>query len=85
MKASAMDDAPDARDCAARRNGYSVVHLGPGGATEQEMLETWLLLEVQSPLHLPYFGTPSPTDCATEDLCDLHQRTRCINCIPTSI
>ena len=52
-----MDEAPDARDCAARRNGYSVAHLGPGGATEQEMLETWLLLEVRSPLHSPAFGT----------------------------
>ena len=64
MKASAIDEAPDARDCAARRNGYSVAHLGTGGATEQEMLETWLLLEVQSPLPLPVFGTPSCTDCA---------------------
>lgn len=57
MKASAMDEAPDTRDCAARRNGYSVAHLGSGGAAEQEMLETWLLLEVRSLLHVHASGT----------------------------
>ena len=46
MKASAMEEAPDERYAAAKRGGYSVAHLGPGSATEQEMLETWLLLEV---------------------------------------
>jgi hypothetical protein len=47
MKASAMDEEPEARFCAARRNGYRVAHLGAGGAAKQEMLETWLLLEVR--------------------------------------
>ena len=46
MKASAMDEVPDERYSAAKRGGYSVAHLGPGSGTEQEMLETWLLLEV---------------------------------------
>ncbi len=46
IKASQMDEVPDERYSTARRNGYSVVHMGPGNATEQEMLETWLLLEV---------------------------------------
>ncbi|CAL5229280.1 g12574 [Coccomyxa viridis] len=45
MKADQMDEVPDARYSSARRNGYSVAHLGPGNATKQEMLETWLLLE----------------------------------------
>lgn len=48
MKADRMDEVPDARYSAARRNGYSVAHLGPGNATKQEMLETWLLLEVRA-------------------------------------
>ena len=46
MKASVMEEVPDERYSAAKRGGYSVAHLGPGSATEQEMLETWLLLEV---------------------------------------
>ena len=46
MKANQMDEVPTERYSTARRNGYSVAHLGPGNATKQEMLETWLLLEV---------------------------------------
>ena len=46
IKAAAMEEAPDERYSAAKRGGYSVAHLGPGAAAEQEMLETWLLLEV---------------------------------------
>ena len=46
MKASVMEEVPDERYSAAKRGGYSVAHLGPGSGTEQEMLETWLLLEV---------------------------------------
>ena len=48
MKAAQMEEAPDARYSSARRGGYSVAHLGPGNAAKQEMLETWLLLEVRA-------------------------------------
>ncbi|CAL8464929.1 g4464 [Coccomyxa elongata] len=49
IKANALvDDAPQRRADAARANGYSVAQLGPGSAQtppEEELLETWLLLE----------------------------------------
>lgn len=62
MKADQMDEVPDARYSSARRNGYSVAHLGPGNATKQEMLETWLLLEVCA--QLPAALCPScPPPC----------------------
>ena len=51
IKANALvDDAPQRRADAARANGYSVAQLGPGSAQtppEEELLETWLLLEVR--------------------------------------
>lgn len=61
IKANALvDDAPQRRADAARANGYSVAQLGPGSAQtppEEELLETWLLLEV---LPLPWC---SPDRC----------------------
>lgn len=58
MKADQMDEPPDARYSTARRNGYSVAHLGPGNATKQEMLETWLLLEVRARCQAARCGQP---------------------------
>ncbi len=50
IKANALvEDAPQRRADAMRANGYSVAQLGPGSAqtpAEEELLETWLLLEV---------------------------------------
>ncbi|KAK9917057.1 hypothetical protein WJX75_000396 [Coccomyxa subellipsoidea] len=43
-----VHDAPQRRADAMRANGYSVAQLGPGSAqtpAEEELLETWLLLE----------------------------------------
>jgi hypothetical protein len=53
--ASLKDEAPEKRIRAARANGYSVAQLGPGSSqptTQEELLETWLLLEVQHPSSL---------------------------------
>jgi len=51
IKANALvDDTPQKRAEAARANGYSCAQLGPGSAqsaAEEELLETWLLLEVR--------------------------------------
>ena len=74
MKAEQMDEVPDARYSTARRNGYSVAHLGPGNATKQEMLETWLLLEVraQRPCPLPVASCPSCLPPMDHDMLSHH-------------
>ena len=43
------DEPPQARIEAARAAGYSVAQLGPGSGQpeEEELLETWMLLEVR--------------------------------------
>lgn len=64
IKANALvDDAPQRRADAMRANGYSVAQLGPGSAqtpAEEELLETWLLLEV---------NPPSGFACITSERC----------------
>lgn len=53
-----VHDAPQRRADAMRANGYSVAQLGPGSAqtpAEEELFETWLLLEVGLP-PLSYFA-----------------------------
>ena len=63
INASGLADEPVARHEAARAAGYSVAQLGPGSASgEDELLETWMLLEVgghgQSPPDTPRAWPP---------------------------